>query len=80
VQRLVAAAADFGAEALVVSLGVDAAADDPESPLEVTLDGYRAAGQALASLEMPTVHVQEGGYHLPTLGPLVAGFLDGFAS
>jgi acetoin utilization deacetylase AcuC-like enzyme len=80
VQRLVAAAADFGAEALVVSLGVDAAADDPESPLQVTLDGYRAAGQALASLEMPTVHVQEGGYHLPTLGPLVAGFLDGFAS
>jgi acetoin utilization deacetylase AcuC-like enzyme len=78
VQRLVETAADFGAEALVVSLGVDAAADDPESPLEVTLDGYRAAGQALATLDVPTVHVQEGGYHLPTLGPLVAGFLDGF--
>jgi acetoin utilization deacetylase AcuC-like enzyme len=80
VQRLVEAAGDFGAEALVVSLGVDAAADDPESPLEVTLDAFRAAAQALASLEVPTVHVQEGGYHLPTLGPLVAGFLDGFAS
>ena len=25
-----------GADALVVSLGVDAAADDPESPLQVT--------------------------------------------
>ena len=78
VRQLVEAAADFGAEALVVSLGVDAAADDPESPLEVTLDGYRAAGVACAELGVPTVHVQEGGYHLPTLGPLVAGFLEGF--
>ena len=33
-----------GCSALVVSLGVDAAADDPESPLLVTADGYRAAG------------------------------------
>ena len=31
---------------LVVSLGVDAAADDPESPLLITAGGYRAAGRA----------------------------------
>ncbi len=78
VQQLVAAAADFGAAAVVVSLGVDAAADDPESPLEVTLEGYARAGALVAELGLPTVHVQEGGYHLPTLGPLVAGYLDGF--
>ena len=30
-----------GCTALVVSLGVDAAADDPESPLLVTAEGYR---------------------------------------
>ena len=36
-----------GCTALVVSLGVDAAADDPESPLLVTADGYRAAGSLL---------------------------------
>lgn len=78
VRRLVTAAADFGADALVVSLGVDAAADDPESPLQVTFDGYREAGAVCAGLDVPTVHVQEGGYHLPTLGPLVAGFLGGF--
>jgi acetoin utilization deacetylase AcuC-like enzyme len=68
-----------GATALVVSLGVDAAADDPESPLQVTREGYRSAGRRLAGLALPTVAVQEGGYHLDTLGPLVAATLDGLA-
>ncbi len=71
--------ADFagGADALVVSLGVDAAADDPESPLQVSADGYHAAGRLLGSLGLPAVVVQEGGYHLDTLGGLVAAYLDG---
>jgi acetoin utilization deacetylase AcuC-like enzyme len=67
------------ADALVVSLGVDAAADDPESPLLVTADGYAAAGRLLGSLGLPSVVVQEGGYHLPSLGGLVAAYLDGHA-
>jgi acetoin utilization deacetylase AcuC-like enzyme len=66
-----------GADALVVSLGVDAAADDPESPLQVTADGYAAAGRLLGSLGVPAVVVQEGGYHLDTIGGLVAAYLDG---
>jgi len=77
VRRLVAAVADFDADALIVSLGVDAAADDPESPLEVTADGYREAGTLLASLRTAAVVVQEGGYHLPSLGGLVAAYLAG---
>jgi acetoin utilization deacetylase AcuC-like enzyme len=66
-----------GADALVVSLGVDAAAEDPESPLQVTADGYAAAGRLLGSLGLPAVVVQEGGYHLDTIGGLVAAYLDG---
>jgi acetoin utilization deacetylase AcuC-like enzyme len=66
-----------GADALVVSLGVDAAADDPESPLQVTADGYAEAGRLLGSLGLPAVVVQEGGYHLDTIGGLVAAYLDG---
>ena len=31
-----------------------------------------------AALGLPTVFVQEGGYVLPTLGPLVLEVLDGF--
>jgi acetoin utilization deacetylase AcuC-like enzyme len=65
------------ADALVVSLGVDAAADDPESPLQVTSEGYAAAGRLLGSLGVPAVVVQEGGYHLDTIGGLVAAYLDG---
>ena len=68
-----------GCTALVVSLGVDAAADDPESPLLVTHDGYAAAGRRLAVTGLPAVVVQEGGYHLPTLGGLVAAYLAGHA-
>jgi acetoin utilization deacetylase AcuC-like enzyme len=69
-----------GCDHLVVSLGVDAAADDPESPLQVTADGYREAGRLLGTTGLPAVAVQEGGYHLPTLGGLVAAYLDGHAS
>jgi acetoin utilization deacetylase AcuC-like enzyme len=65
-----------GADAIVVSLGVDAAAADPESPLQVTADGYRAAGELIGALG-PVVAVQEGGYDLPTLGALVVATLTG---
>ena len=39
-----------GVDALVVALGVDAAAGDPESPLLVTAEGYREAGRRLGAL------------------------------
>ncbi len=80
VTRLVDSIATFAAEAVVVSLGVDAAADDPESPLLVSADGYRTAGRMLGQLGLPSVVVQEGGYHLPSLGGLVCAYLDGHAS
>jgi acetoin utilization deacetylase AcuC-like enzyme len=74
--------AAFGADAdaLVVALGVDAAAGDPESPLLVTDEGYREAGRRLGGLGLPTVVVQEGGYDLATVGPLVLAFLEGVES
>jgi acetoin utilization deacetylase AcuC-like enzyme len=80
VEDLAAWVGDHGCTALVVSLGVDAAADDPESPLLVTASGYERAGQVLGGCALPTVVVQEGGYHLPTLGLLVAAYLRGHAS
>jgi acetoin utilization deacetylase AcuC-like enzyme len=77
VENLAAWALDSGATALVVALGVDAAAGDPESPLTVTPGGYRAAGRMLGELDLPTVLVQEGGYDLTTIGALVAETLAG---
>ncbi len=63
---------------LVVSLGVDSGASDPESPLRVSNDGFVAVGQRLVSLGLPTVLVQEGGYDLSALGPDVMAVLDAF--
>jgi len=65
------------ADMLVVALGVDAAGGDPESPLEVTADGFRAAGRILGYMGLPTVVVQEGGYDLDRIGELVLEVLAG---
>jgi acetoin utilization deacetylase AcuC-like enzyme len=76
VAQLCADVRDHGADAVVLSLGVDAAAADPESPLRVTSAGYRAAGELIGRLG-PVVAIQEGGYDLPSLGGLVLATLAG---
>ena len=65
-----------GAEAVVVSLGLDAAASDPESPLQVSADGYRQATARIGELG-PAVVVQEGGYDLGAIGGLLVAALAG---
>src|SRR4051794_18721999 len=57
VRELRSAVDEFGPDGVVVSLGLDAAKADPESPLGVTTEGYREAGRMLAGLG-PTVAVQ----------------------
>lgn len=58
----------FGAQALVVSLGLDTLASDPEaSPLgglKLQIPEYAQMGEKIRSLALPTVYVQEGGYYL----------------
>jgi acetoin utilization deacetylase AcuC-like enzyme len=74
-----AAVADFSPDAMVVSLGVDAAAGDPESPLAVTAAGFHDGGAILSGLA-PCVVVQEGGYDLSAMGELVCAVLTGLAA
>jgi acetoin utilization deacetylase AcuC-like enzyme len=69
---------DLTPSLLVVSLGVDAGASDPESPLQVSNDGFAAIGERLASMGRPTVLIQEGGYNLEALGPDVMAVLTAF--
>jgi acetoin utilization deacetylase AcuC-like enzyme len=76
--ELLARLARFRPDALVVSLGVDAAGVDPESPLEVSTDGFRGAGERLAALGRPTVLVHEGGYELARLGVDTVAVLSAF--
>jgi acetoin utilization deacetylase AcuC-like enzyme len=78
VEELAAEVQRWRAGALVVSLGVDGAAADPNSPFELTPGGYAAIGEVLGAMNVPTVLVQEGGYVLDTLGDLVLATLHGF--
>ena len=77
---LLKAVRQFEPEAVVVSLGVDAAVDDPNSPLLVTDRGFGAIGRMLAGLDRPTVFVHEGGYVLQTLAAHTLAVLTGFQS
>jgi acetoin utilization deacetylase AcuC-like enzyme len=69
---------DFAADALVVSLGVDTSGDDPISNFGLEYKDYPCMGRRVAALQLPTVHVMEGGYGLESIGEHVVGFLAGF--
>lgn len=77
VESLVSWALEAKPHSLVLALGVDASASDPESPFEVTAPAYRRAGELVGRTGLPTVVVQEGGYDLETIGPLVLETLGG---
>lgn len=69
---------DFGAEALVVSLGFDMAADDPLAAVKVYPEGFSEMARRLAGLGLPTALVQEGGYLGPSLADNARAFLTSF--
>ncbi|MCZ4366098.1 histone deacetylase family protein [Sulfitobacter dubius] len=74
----IAAIRDFGAEALVVSLGFDMAADDPLAAVNVYPDGFAEMARRLAALNLPTALIQEGGYLGPSLADNAKSFLTTF--
>ncbi len=63
-----AAIGRFGAQALVVSLGVDTFAGDPISGFALQGDNYLRMGERLAAVGLPTVLVFEGGYAVDAVG------------
>jgi len=80
VDRAVRAAIDFGAAAIVVSLGFDASEHDPHRTFRITHDGFAETARRIAGLRRPTLLVQEGGYLNPHLGATLGGFLRAFDS
>ncbi|MFC3182674.1 histone deacetylase family protein [Cypionkella sinensis] len=58
----------WGADTLVLALGLDAFEGDPFAGLAVSTQGFAAIGRAVAAMRLPTVIVQEGGYLCPQLG------------
>lgn len=72
--------AAFAADALVVSLGLDAHRDDPARGLRLSGDGFRRIGARLGALTLPTALIQEGGYDRASIGDSLTRFLAGFAA
>jgi len=68
----------FGADALVVPLGVDTFEGDPISTFKLCSDDFIRMGQQLASAGLPTVFVMEGGYAVAEVGVNVVNVLEGF--
>ena len=70
--------AAFGAEALVVSLGVDAYKEDPISFFALESDDFADCGRRIARIGLPTVFVMEGGYAIEAVGVNTVNALEGF--
>lgn len=78
-QQAIVVVRAFGAQALVVPLGVDTFAGDPISGFTLGSTDYLAIGADLASLALPTVFTFEGGYAVAEVGINAANVLEGFA-
>ena len=68
----------YGADALVVSLGLDTFQGDPISRFALASADFLRLGQRLARLGLPTVFVLEGGYAAAELGTNAVNVLEGF--
>ena len=68
----------FGAEVLVVSLGVDTFEKDPISFFKLKSDDFLSIGKLIADLNVPTLFVMEGGYDIKELGINVVNVLQAF--
>lgn len=69
----------FGAEALVVSLGVDAYKEDPISFFRLESADFLDAGRRIGRIGLPTVFCMEGGYAIEAVGINTVNVLEGFA-
>jgi acetoin utilization deacetylase AcuC-like enzyme len=74
------AVAQFRADALVVSLGLDTFENDPISGFKLKKDDYYRIGETLAKTGLPVVFVFEGGYAVDEVGVVTVNVLQGFAS
>lgn len=77
IDKALAEARSFGAEALVVALGYDSHREDPLGMLDVSTEAFQGIGERVRAAGLPTVIVQEGGYQISVIGDCLGQFLDG---
>lgn len=69
---------EFGADAVVVSLGVDTFERDPISFFKLVSEDFTKMGGRIESLGLPTLFVMEGGYAVEEIGINTVNVLTGF--
>ena len=67
----------FAPEALVLSAGFDTLAQDPIGSFRLEVEHMRSIGERIAQLRLPLLVIQEGGYHVPSLGACALSLFDG---
>lgn len=67
----------FGADIVIIALGLDAFEGDPFAGLAVSTEGFSQIAAKFAKLDLPLVVIQEGGYICPELGDNLHSFLTG---
>ena len=70
--------ANFGPDALVISLGVDTFEHDPISFFKLTSDDFKRYGSTIAALKLPTLFIMEGGYAVEEIGINTVNVLQGY--
>ena len=70
--------ANFRADSLVVSLGVDTFAQDPISFFRLQCADFSRYGRMIGACALPTLFVLEGGYAVGDIGVNVVNVLTGF--
>jgi len=70
--------AAFAPDLLIVSYGADTFAGDPISHFRLQTGDYEVLARRIASLDLPSLIVMEGGYAIDALGANVASFISGF--
>jgi acetoin utilization deacetylase AcuC-like enzyme len=69
---------DYGADAVIVSLGVDTFEHDPISKFCFKSEDYLKTGTMIGRLNKPTLFVMEGGYAIDKIGINIVNVLNGF--
>ena len=68
----------FNPDALLISLGVDTYEKDPISFFKLKSDDFFDVGRKIASINLPTLFVMEGGYAIKEIGLNTVNTLKGF--
>jgi acetoin utilization deacetylase AcuC-like enzyme len=70
---------EFAPAHLVVSTGMDIYEGDPLGKFKITREGIGEISRRIATLNLPTAIIMEGGYNTDALGENIAAFLEAFA-